>query len=51
VLQAALVLELMGMVASAKEAASMAQDAIEAGAGRRILERIAAFGRGEAASG
>ena len=51
VLQAALVLELMGIAASAQEAASMAQDAIEAGAGRRILERIAAFGRGEAANG
>jgi anthranilate phosphoribosyltransferase len=51
VLQAALVLELMGIAASSKEAASMAQDAIESGAGRKILERIAAFGRAEAASG
>jgi anthranilate phosphoribosyltransferase len=51
VLQAALVLELMDKTSSAKEAARMAQDAIEAGAGRQILERIAAFGRGEAAGG
>jgi hypothetical protein len=41
----------MGIAASSKEAASMAQDAIESGAGRKILERIAAFGRAEAASG
>jgi anthranilate phosphoribosyltransferase len=51
VLQAALVLELMDKTSSAKEAARMAQDAIEAGAGRQILERIAAFGRGESAGG
>ena len=51
VLQAALVLELMDKTSSAKEAARMAQDAIEAGAGRQILERIAAFGRGVTAGG
>jgi anthranilate phosphoribosyltransferase len=51
VLQAALVLELMGLTSSATAAARMAQDAIEAGAGRKILEKIAAFGRGEAIAG
>jgi hypothetical protein len=45
------VLELMDKTSSAKEAARMAQDAIEAGAGRQILERIAAFGRGVTAGG
>jgi anthranilate phosphoribosyltransferase len=51
VLQAALVLELMGKTRSAKDAAQMADDAIEAGAGRKILERIAAFGRRAGAGG
>ena len=50
VLQAALVLELMGKVSSSRDAAKMAEDAIDAGAGRKILERIAAFGRREAVS-
>jgi anthranilate phosphoribosyltransferase len=51
VLQAALVLELMNLASSATEAASMAEDAIEAGAGRKILEKIATFGRREAIAG
>lgn len=51
VLQAALVLELLGKASSSVGAAKMAQDAIDAGAGRRILERIAAFGRREAHGG
>jgi hypothetical protein len=41
----------MGIAASAKEAARMAQDAIEAGAGRKMLEKIAAFGSREAIAG
>lgn len=45
VLQAALVLELMDKAPSSRDAAKMAQDAIDSGAGRRILERIAEFGR------
>lgn len=45
VLQAALVLELMGKSSSARAAARMAEDAIESGAGKRMLEKIAAFGR------
>jgi anthranilate phosphoribosyltransferase len=45
VLQAALVLELMGRAQSPREAARMAEDAIEAGAGRVLLEKLAAFGR------
>ena len=45
VLQAALVLELMGRAQSPREAARMAEDAIEAGAGRVMLEKLAAFGR------
>jgi anthranilate phosphoribosyltransferase len=44
VLQAALVLELLGIVSSPIDAARMAEDAIEAGAGRKMLERLAAFG-------
>jgi anthranilate phosphoribosyltransferase len=44
VLQAALVLELMGKASSAKAAASMAEDAIESGAGKIMLEKLAAFG-------
>jgi anthranilate phosphoribosyltransferase len=45
VLQAALVLELMGKVESAKDAARMAENAIESGAGKILLEKIAAFAR------
>lgn len=44
ILQAALVLELLGKAASAADAAQMAQDAIESGAGRRLLEKLTAFG-------
>jgi anthranilate phosphoribosyltransferase len=46
VLQAALVLELMGKCDSPKEGARMAEDAIESGAGRQLLEKLAAFGGG-----
>jgi hypothetical protein len=42
---------LMDKTSSSPEAARMAQDAIEAGAGRKILEKIAAFGRKEAVAG
>ncbi|MBL8272135.1 anthranilate phosphoribosyltransferase [Steroidobacter sp.] len=45
ILQAALVLELLGKAASAQDAARMAQDAIEGGAGRRLLEKLTAFGQ------
>ncbi len=45
VLQAALVLELLGKADSARAAARMAEDAIESGAGRIVLEKLAAFGR------
>jgi len=45
VLQAALVLELLGKAESPRAAARMAEDAIEAGAGRNFLEKLAAFGR------
>lgn len=44
VLQAALVLEMMGKAATARDAARMAEDAIEAGAGRVLLQKLAAFG-------
>jgi anthranilate phosphoribosyltransferase len=44
VLQAALVLELLGKCKSATEAARTAEDAIESGAGRQLLEKLAAFG-------
>ncbi|HEY4368010.1 MAG TPA: anthranilate phosphoribosyltransferase [Steroidobacteraceae bacterium] len=44
VLQAALVLELLGKAESPRAAARMAEDAIEAGAGRILLEKLAAFG-------
>jgi anthranilate phosphoribosyltransferase len=43
ILQAALVLELLGK-ASAPDAARMAEDAIESGAARRLLEKLTAFG-------
>ncbi len=45
VLQAALVLELLGKAESARAAARMAEDAIDRGAGKHVLEKIAAFGR------
>jgi anthranilate phosphoribosyltransferase len=45
VLQAALVLELMDKCPSPRAAAHMAEDAIESGAGRILLERLAEFGR------
>jgi anthranilate phosphoribosyltransferase len=45
ILQAALVLELLGKAATPIDAARMAEDAIESGAARKLLERLAAFGR------
>lgn len=45
ILQAALVLELLGKAASPIDAARMAEDAIESGAARKLLERLAAFGQ------
>jgi anthranilate phosphoribosyltransferase len=45
VLQAALVLELLGKAESARAAARMAEDAIESGAGRIMLDKLAQFGR------
>ncbi|AMN48356.1 anthranilate phosphoribosyltransferase [Steroidobacter denitrificans] len=45
VLQAALVLELMGKASSALEAAYMAEQAIDSGAARALLDRISAFGK------
>lgn len=45
VLQAALVLELMGKAQSPREAASMAAAAIDSGAGRLLLEKLAVFGK------
>ncbi len=51
ILQAALVLELLGKAASAQDAAHMAQDAIESGAGRRLLEKLTAFGHKQSAAG
>lgn len=45
VLQAALVLELFGKAQSPGEAARMAEAAIDAGAGRMLLEKITAFGQ------
>ncbi len=50
ILQAALVLELLGKAASAQDAAHMAQDAIESGAGRRLLEKLTAFGQTQSAA-
>lgn len=44
VLQAALVLELMGKSSSPEEGARMAEDAIESGAGRQLLAKLAEFG-------
>lgn len=51
ILQAALVLELLGKAASAQDAAHMAQDAIESGAGRQLLEKLTAFGVQQSAKG
>ena len=45
VLQAALVLEMIGKAATPTDAARMAEDAIESGAARKMLERLAKFGR------
>src|SRR5690606_26731847 len=44
VLQAALVLELLDK-ARGREAAQMAEDAIESGSGKTMLEQLAAFGK------
>jgi anthranilate phosphoribosyltransferase len=44
VLQAALVLELLGKASSPRAATHMAEDSIESGAGRLFLEKLAAFG-------
>jgi anthranilate phosphoribosyltransferase len=44
VLQAALVLEMLGKAPTPIDAARMAEDAIESGAARKMLERLAAFG-------
>jgi anthranilate phosphoribosyltransferase len=51
ILQAALVLELLGKAATPIDAARMAENAIESGAAKQMLERLAAFGarRAEAA--
>ncbi|HEU4603764.1 MAG TPA: anthranilate phosphoribosyltransferase [Steroidobacteraceae bacterium] len=51
VLQAALVLELLGKVDSPAAAAHMAEDAIESGAGRLLLEKVVHFGRRTAERG
>jgi anthranilate phosphoribosyltransferase len=51
VLQAALVLELLGKAQSPRDAAQMAEDAIEAGAGKLMLEKLAAFGQRTADGG
>lgn len=44
VLQAALVLEMLGKAPTPIDAARMAEDAIESGAARKTLEKLAAFG-------
>ncbi len=44
VLQAALVLELMGHAPSAREAARLAAEAIDSGAARALLEKLSLFG-------
>lgn len=51
VLQAALVLELLGKAATPREAASKVEDAIESGAGRILLEKLTQFGQQLGASG
>lgn len=48
ILQAALVLEMLGKAPTPVDAARMAEDAIESGAARKLLERIAAFGASRA---
>ena len=50
VLQAALVLELLGKAASPSEAARRAEDALDSGAGKQLLGKLADFGRNLAAS-
>lgn len=45
VLQAALVLELLGKAQSPRAAARQAEEAIDSGAGKVLLEKIAAFGQ------
>lgn len=45
VLQAALVLELLDRAQSPRQAAQMAEDAIDAGAGRIMLEKLAVYGQ------
>lgn len=45
VLQAALVLELLGKAQSPREAAQTAGAAIDSGAGKQVLDKLAAFGR------
>lgn len=51
VLQAALVLELLGKAQSPKEAARIAAEAIDTGAGAAMLERLRAFGSSRAPGG
>lgn len=51
VLQAALVLELLGKAATPIEAAKMAENAIESGAARQMLERLSSFGERRTADG
>lgn len=48
ILQAALVLEMLGKAGTPIDAARMAEDAIESGAARQLLERLAAFGASRA---
>ncbi len=45
VLQAALVLELLGKAATPREAARQAEDALDSGAGKRLLEKLEKFGK------
>jgi anthranilate phosphoribosyltransferase len=51
VLQAALVLELLGKTDSPADAVHMAGDAIQSGAGRLLLEKLTAFGQSMAQRG
>jgi anthranilate phosphoribosyltransferase len=51
VLQAALVLELLGKTDSPADAVHMAEDAIQSGAGRLLLEKLTAFGQSMAQRG
>jgi anthranilate phosphoribosyltransferase len=50
ILQAALVLELLGKATTPIDAARMAENAIESGAAQQMLERLAAFGARRAAA-